>query len=77
MSNIVRFAVVQTAWTGDIQSMVEKNVKYADQAANQGTHNQCDNHMHTGQTEHQHDADRGNYCIHHYNLIARTTIKTP
>ena len=53
------------------------NTQPADKATHKGTHNQCDNHMHTGQTEHQHDADRGNYCIHHYNLIARTTIKTP
>jgi N-carbamoylputrescine amidase len=41
MSNIVRSAVVQTAWTGDIQSMVEKNVKYAEEAANQGTRVMC------------------------------------
>jgi N-carbamoylputrescine amidase len=41
MSNIVRAAVVQTAWTGDIQSMVEKNVKYAEEAANQGTRVMC------------------------------------
>ena len=33
MPNIVRAALVQTAWTGDKESMVEKNVKYAYDAA--------------------------------------------
>ena len=47
----------------------------AHEAADDGPRYQGDHHMHTGQTEHQHDADRGNYCIHHYNLIARRTIK--
>ena len=36
MANIVRAALVQTAWTGDKESMVEKNVKYARDAAAQG-----------------------------------------
>ncbi len=41
MSNIVRAAVVQTAWTGDIPSMVDKNVKFAEEAANQGAKVMC------------------------------------
>ena len=41
MANIVRAAIVQTAWTGDKESMVEKNVKYAQQAAEQGAKVMC------------------------------------
>ncbi len=41
MANIVRAAIVQTAWTGDKESMVEKNVKYAHQAAEQGAKVMC------------------------------------
>jgi len=41
MANDIRAAVVQTAWTGDIQSMVDKNVEFAEQAAEQGTKVMC------------------------------------
>jgi beta-ureidopropionase len=41
VSNIVRAAVVQTSWTGDKESMVEKNVGYAHQAAEQGAQVMC------------------------------------
>ncbi len=41
MSNIVRAALVQTTWTGDIESMVEKNIGYARQAAEQGARVMC------------------------------------
>jgi N-carbamoylputrescine amidase len=41
MANNVRSAIVQTAWTGDIQSMVDKNVKYAEQAADEGARVMC------------------------------------
>ncbi len=41
MSNIVRAAVVQTAWTGDSESMVDKNIGYAHQAAEQGARVMC------------------------------------
>jgi len=41
MANIVRAALVQTAWTGDKESMVEKNVKYAYDAAEQGAKVMC------------------------------------
>jgi beta-ureidopropionase len=41
MPNIVRAALVQTAWTGDRESMVEKNVKYAYEAAAQGAQVMC------------------------------------
>ncbi len=41
MANIVRAAIVQTAWTGDRESMVEKNVQYARQAAEQGAKVMC------------------------------------
>ncbi|MGD2101200.1 MAG: nitrilase-related carbon-nitrogen hydrolase [Acidimicrobiia bacterium] len=41
MANTVRAALVQTAWTGDKESMVEKNVKYAYDAAEQGAHVMC------------------------------------
>ncbi len=41
MANIVRAAIVQTAWTGDKESMVEKNAQYARQAAEQGAKVMC------------------------------------
>jgi N-carbamoylputrescine amidase len=41
MANIVRAALVQTSWTGDKESMVEKNVKYARDAAAQGAQVLC------------------------------------
>ena len=41
MANTVRSALVQTAWTGDIESMVEKNIKYARDAAEQGARVLC------------------------------------
>lgn len=41
MANIVRAAIVQTAWTGDRESMVEANVKYAYQAAEQDARVMC------------------------------------
>ncbi len=41
MSNTVRAALVQTTWTGDIESMVEKNIGYARQAAEQGARVMC------------------------------------
>jgi N-carbamoylputrescine amidase len=41
MANVVRAALVQTAWTGDKESMVEKNVKYAYDAAEQGARVMC------------------------------------
>ncbi|MNS62959.1 hypothetical protein D3C72_960420 [compost metagenome] len=34
------------------------------QTTHQRTNDQRDHHMHAGQAEYQHDADRGNYCIH-------------
>ncbi|MOA09605.1 hypothetical protein D3C78_1294500 [compost metagenome] len=34
------------------------------QTTYQRTDDQGDHHMHAGQAEHQHDADRGNDCIH-------------
>ena len=41
MANTVRAAIVQTAWTGDKESMVEKNMKYARDAAEQGAQVMC------------------------------------
>src|SRR5690606_28262109 len=41
MSNVVRAALVQTSWTGDHESMVEKHVKYAHAAADQGARVMC------------------------------------
>jgi beta-ureidopropionase len=41
MSNIVRSAILQTEWTGDSESMVDKHVKYAEQAANDGARVMC------------------------------------
>jgi N-carbamoylputrescine amidase len=41
MSNVVRAALVQCEWTGDKESMVEKNLGYARAAAEQGAHILC------------------------------------
>ena len=41
MANMVRAAIVQTEWTGDQDSMIEKNVQYARQAAEQGAQVMC------------------------------------
>ncbi len=41
MANVVRAAIVQTEWTGDKDSMIEKNANYAREAANQGAVVMC------------------------------------
>ena len=41
MSNIVRAALVQCAWTGDKDSMVDKNIEMARQAAERGAKVLC------------------------------------
>ncbi|MGA7269674.1 MAG: nitrilase-related carbon-nitrogen hydrolase [Acidimicrobiia bacterium] len=41
MPNLVRAAILQTEWTGDTPSMVDKHVKYAEQAADDGAQILC------------------------------------
>ena len=41
MANIIRAAIVQTAWTGDAESMVDKSVGYARHAAERGARVMC------------------------------------
>ena len=41
MANVVRAALVQSEWTGDKESMVEKNAGYARDAANDGAQILC------------------------------------
>ena len=41
MANIVRAAIVQTEWTGDQESMIEKSVEYTREAARQGVQVMC------------------------------------
>ncbi len=41
MANTVRAAILQTSWTGDSESMVDKHVKYAEQAADDGARVMC------------------------------------
>jgi len=41
MSDVVRAALVQAEWTGDKESMVDKNVQYALEAADQGAQILC------------------------------------
>ncbi len=36
MARIVRGALLQASWTGDKESMIEKHITYARQAAEQG-----------------------------------------
>ncbi|MNP21692.1 hypothetical protein D3C76_1143210 [compost metagenome] len=40
------------------------DAKATGQPPHQRPYDQRDDHMHAGQAEYQHDADRGNYCIH-------------
>ena len=41
MSSIVRASLVQAGWTGDVESMIEKQIAYARQAANDGAQVLC------------------------------------
>lgn len=41
MANIVRAAIVQCEWTGDVESMVKKSMDYAREAAKQGAKVMC------------------------------------
>ncbi len=41
MSDVVRAAIVQAAWTGDQESMVDQHEKYVAEAAAAGTHVMC------------------------------------
>ena len=41
MANIIRAAIVQTSWTGDLDTMVEKSVGFARRAAEQGARVMC------------------------------------
>ena len=41
MANVVRAAILQAEWTGDKESMIDKHVKYAEQAANEGAQVMC------------------------------------
>lgn len=41
MANLVRAALVQCEWTGDKESMVDKNIDFARQAAEQGAQILC------------------------------------
>ncbi len=41
MTNIVRAAIVQTEWTGDVESMIKKNMDYAREAAKKGAKVMC------------------------------------
>ena len=41
MANIVRAAIVQTEWTGDQGSMIDKSVEFAREAARQGAQVMC------------------------------------
>ncbi len=41
MANVVRAAIVQTEWTGDQGSMIDKSVEYAREAARQGAQVMC------------------------------------
>ena len=41
MSRIVRAALVQSTWTGDKDSMIDKHIDYAKKAADQGAQIMC------------------------------------
>jgi beta-ureidopropionase len=48
MSDMLRAALVQTAWTGDYESMLATNTEYARQAANEGAKVLCFQEIFTG-----------------------------
>ena len=48
MSQIVRSALVQAAWTGDYESMLDTNITYARQAADDGAQVLCFQEIFTG-----------------------------
>jgi N-carbamoylputrescine amidase len=48
MPQIVRSALVQAAWTGDYESMLDTNIKYAKQAADDGAKVLCFQEIFTG-----------------------------
>jgi len=48
MQQIVRSALVQAAWTGDYESMLETNIRYARQAADDGAQVLCFQEIFTG-----------------------------
>jgi N-carbamoylputrescine amidase len=48
MSDIVRAALVQSAWTGDFESMLQTNTEYAHAAANDGAKVLCFQEIFTG-----------------------------
>ncbi len=41
MANVVRAAIVQTEWTGEKESMIQKHIDYTHQAANEGAQVMC------------------------------------
>ena len=41
MANVVRAAIVQTEWTGEKESMIQKHIDYTQQAAEQGAQVMC------------------------------------
>ena len=41
MANVVRAAIVQTEWTGEKESMIQKHIDYTHQAAEQGAQVMC------------------------------------
>ena len=48
MSETVRAALVQAEWTGDYDSMLDTNIEYARQAANDGAKVLCFQEIFTG-----------------------------
>ncbi|MDA2979028.1 MAG: acyltransferase [Actinomycetota bacterium] len=48
MPDIVRAALVQSAWTGDFESMLQTNIEYAHSAANDGAKVLCFQEIFTG-----------------------------
>jgi N-carbamoylputrescine amidase len=48
MAQIVRSALVQAAWTGDYESMLDTNIRYAQQAADDGAKVLCFQEIFTG-----------------------------
>jgi len=48
MPQIVRSALVQAAWTGDYESMLDANIRYAEQAADDGAKVLCFQEIFTG-----------------------------
>jgi len=77
MANMVRAALLQAAWTGDRESMVEKGAHYAYEAADRGAQVMCFQELFNGpyfcQVQDDDHGDSSGWCA---SLTAKTTPRS-